>query len=275
MRYITSDLAKLMDVSTNTIRRYEKSGFLHPKRDVSNYRWYESYDVSKVAMIRLYIKCGFSHEQIRAMLGSSSQDMLEICTNRLEELDKQMERLKRLRHWLKDNIQLVNTVNGMDEGFVLMENPALWYVISDIGDEILKENGRLDTIKTFMYDAPEVQYITLFRREDIKLKRFVPYNGLAIKEMDIEKFGMNSYIENNRYIEYYPGRLCLYGTIDIPHRDMYDNKIVDRYRLEYINRSGEYMAENSLKPCGDVMLILANAVSDIVSMLACTPVSKI
>ena len=62
MRYLTNELAKLLGVATNTIRRYEDSGFLKPTRDKANYRYYQKFDIIKLAMIRLFIKCGFSHE---------------------------------------------------------------------------------------------------------------------------------------------------------------------------------------------------------------------
>ena len=42
MRYKISDLAKLLDVSTNTVRRYEDMGYISAVRDEnSGYRYYD------------------------------------------------------------------------------------------------------------------------------------------------------------------------------------------------------------------------------------------
>lgn len=275
MRYLTSDLAKLLGVTTNTIRRYENSGFLNPKRDTSNYRWYEHYDISKTAMVRLYIKCGFSHEEIRSIIGNDSQSIRNICTERLQNIDNQIERLKRLRHWLKDNIQLMDRAQELKDSFYIMDCTALRYVVFSIGDEILNERGRLDTIKYFMYEAPEVKLMNIFKLDDLEKGSFIPYTAWTIKEVDVEKFNMRDIVNTNKYIEFYPSLKSLFGTIEISAQDVYDDKKTNQIRKEYLKKVKKYIDENNYRISGDMLEVLVNGLGNTVSILVCLPIAPI
>ncbi|MDO4300934.1 MAG: MerR family transcriptional regulator [Clostridia bacterium] len=272
MRYLTNDLAKLLGVTTNTIRRYENSGFLTPERDVANYRYYKDFDISKTAIIRLYIKCGFSHSEIRQMIGNNNDKIFNICDNRLQEIDLQIERLKRLRHWLKDNMQLMITINGIRNNFVIMNCPALKYIIYSIGDNILNDKDRLNIINKFMYDVPEVQLITIFKSNDLKNGHFKAYRGWAVKEIDIEKFNIEKLVNNN-FIETYTTQKCLYGVIEIPSEYIYDFDKTNDIRKEYLKRVREFIDERDFAITGDMIEFIVNALGDTVSILACIPIS--
>lgn len=275
VRYLTNDLAKLLGVTTNTIRRYENSGFLTPERDVANYRYYKDFDISKTAIIRMYIKCGFSHSEIRQMIGNNNNEIFKICDNRLHEIDNQIERLKRLRHWLKDNMQLMITIDGIKNNFVIMNCRTLKYIVYSVGDNILNEKNRLNTINHFMYDAPEVQLIQIFKLEDLKNEDFIPYRGWAIKETDVEKFNMTEIInDNNKFIETYYTQKCLYGVIEIPSTDIYDSDKTNKVRKEYLKKVREFINERGFIIVGDMMEIIVNALGDTVSILAGVPISN-
>ena len=48
MKYNTNDLSEILDVTTNTIRRFEERGYLNPERDGANgYRVFDSGDLEK------------------------------------------------------------------------------------------------------------------------------------------------------------------------------------------------------------------------------------
>ncbi len=272
---MTGDLAKLLGVTANTIRRYSKEGFLTPSRDISNYRWYESYDIDKAAMIRLYIKCGFTHEEIKSMLHSHSENIMEMCSKKLENIDSQIERYTRLRHWLKDNIQLMKTVNELKDSFLVRKCPAIKFVIFSIEDEILNEKKRLETINHFMYTAPEVQLISIYDKKDIENnKRPSARTGWAVKESDIEIFNMQNIVKDNIYVEYQPSVECLYHSAEIPLKDMYDEK----RHIEAVNncydKIWQHMKENGYKINGNIYETLVNAFGESISFLICVPIEK-
>lgn len=276
MKYLIKDIAKLLSVTTNTIRRYENSGFLNPQRDTSNYRWYEDFDINKASIIRLYIKCGFTHSEISQMLDNENSNIHQIFRGKLENIDKQIERLYRLRHWLKDNIQLMETITELNHSFCIKYCPPLKYITYRAGENICNDKSKLEVIKQFMYDAPEVQLIQVFKYNDFIKGNFISHGGWAVKEVDIEKFQMQNIInDENIFIETYPKQKCLYGVIEIPADMIYNTEEGDRIRIDYLKKATNYAVENGYNIIGDMMEFIVNALGNTVSILVCLPIEQI
>ena len=263
MKYLINNIAKLMGISTNAVRYYEKKGIIHSERDRSNYRWYSDFDIIKISAARLCIKCGFSHEQIQKMLGSSDSDITDIWREKLSSIDRQLENLKRMRHWLKDNIQLMNTLDEIGDGYYIMECPEVKYIVYSKGGELLCEPDRLKSIKTLVYDAPEIQLIEIFGLEHIKRGSFVSRKGWAIKEMDISKFGLEDFVNDNGYIMTYPKKKCLYYTMKIPSEYGYDRSYMNKKRAEYFEKASAYAKSCGMNICGDIMEFIVSALGTI------------
>ena len=84
MRYKISDLAKLLDVSTNTVRRYEDMGYISAVRDEnSGYRYYDDDGIFGVLNAKMHVKYGFSHEQIAKMQHFSLEHQGQGCGDRI------------------------------------------------------------------------------------------------------------------------------------------------------------------------------------------------
>lgn len=272
MKYKVSDLSKILGVTTNTIRSYEKEGYIKSERDESNYRWYKSFDICRTAVIRLFIKCGFAHADIKQILDSTADTKHNICTNQLDAIDKELKRLHFLRHWLKDNIQLMDTIKNIGDGFTTMDCPALKYIIYSKGDKILGEVKRLNTINDFMYNIPEIQLIKLFKLKDLNDNKFICYNGWAMKEIDIKRLNVENIItDDNLFIEYYPVQKCLYGAMNISSIYMNDEDKLNETRINFFKKAHKYMKENNMEITGDVTEIMVNVLTDTVSSLVCIP----
>lgn len=275
MKYKISDLSKLLNVTTNTIRRYEKNGYLTPERDKSDYRWYNENDICKTAFIRLFIKCGFSHTEIKEMINNKNENIINVCSDRLNEIDKELERLKYLRHWLKDNIQLMHTLEQINDDFIVINCVGLKYITYSNGNKIFNEDERIKTINQFIYDVLEVQLIKLFKLNDLENDVTVPYDGIAMKITDIKRLGLENVItDENEYIETYPERKCLYGVIKIPSKDIKNSELTNKASLSFYKRACEYMENHNLTANGDMMQIIVNAIGDTASALVSIPVKS-
>lgn len=271
MKYLISDLARLLGISTNAVRKYEKEGLISPKRDSSNYRWYDEEDVTKLSMIRIYTKCGFSHAEIRQLSESGEDKSEEIYRRRLDSIDNQLRRLKLLRHWLKDNIELIEKTALIGDGFYLMECPPVIYMIYSSGGELLRENGKLDAVSRFMYGAAEVQLIRVFRKEDLENEKPVPHMGWAVKEMDIgRQKGLKEILEETeKFTEYYPKRLCLYSVF-IAENDR--GAETDILLKEHFDKIRAYMEKEGFSLSGDVMQFIVTALNTL-RFLTCVPIN--
>ena len=62
MKYTTSELAKILGVSGNTIRRFDEKGYLSSKRSEENeYRQFDASDVEKLMYVMRYRREEMSH----------------------------------------------------------------------------------------------------------------------------------------------------------------------------------------------------------------------
>ncbi len=275
MKYKINKLAKILGVTPNTIRRYEQMGYIVPERDISGYRWYDSGDVPKIAMIRLLRKSGFTHQDIEMFLGNSREEIKNISKNRLDLIDEEMRRLKYLRHWLKDNIELIDTFESIGDGFITRENRKTRYVIFSEGDDLLSEEARLKPLHSLMYNVEEVQLITVYRQNDIKNGIIKPHYALAIKEKDIERLNIPEDIINDPYVQIYPRQNCVYGTISMPSDKANDIVVQTKTLMEFKDRLMPYFKENGFETDGDVTAYVVELLGNTADYLICVPVRDI
>ncbi len=83
------DIAKLMRMSTEALRYYEKRGILKPERDNENsYRYYSESDILKIISCRHYQELGFTIAEIIDLLnGYLDGDFMEILEMKHEEIN--------------------------------------------------------------------------------------------------------------------------------------------------------------------------------------------
>ena len=275
MKYKINKLAKILGVTPNTIRRYEQMGYIVPERDISGYRWYDSGDVPKVAMIRLLRKTGFTHQDIEMFLGNSRSEIKNISKNRLDLIDEEMRRLKYLRHWLKDNIELIETFESIGDGFVTRENRKTRYIVFSEGDDLLSEEERLKPLHNLMYNVEEVQLITVYKKDDIRNDVIKPHYALAIKEKDIERLNIPEEVINDPCVQIYPQQTCVYGTISLPSEKANDPEVLTGTIIGFKERLMPYLKQNGFAPDGDVTAYVVELLGDTADYLMCVPVRTV
>ena len=102
-------LAKLADVTPDTIRYYEKQGMMdHGKRTEGGYRLYSEQDLQRLRFIRYAKQLGFTLETIAELLSirvdpehHTCKESKAIVDSRLHEVESKITELKRMRESLK------------------------------------------------------------------------------------------------------------------------------------------------------------------------------
>lgn len=107
--YRIGEFADKCGVNKETIRYYERKNLLkEPSRTKTGYRLYSDYDVKRVGFIKRIQELGFSLGEIYKLLGVVDkdevrcQDMFEFVSRKQEEVQKQIEDLKRIETMLDD-----------------------------------------------------------------------------------------------------------------------------------------------------------------------------
>jgi DNA-binding transcriptional MerR regulator len=127
------ELARLSDVSADTLRHYERKGLLKPLRGSNGYREYPRQAAERVRMIRLALALGFRLDdlarifKIREAGGAPCRQVRNLAANKLAEIETLLEELTamrgRLRKLLKDWDVRLETIDN-DQPARLLETLA-------------------------------------------------------------------------------------------------------------------------------------------------------
>lgn len=106
------EVAAQANVNVQTVRLYERIGLLQkPGRLPSGYRNYSADAVSLIRFIKRSQKLGFTLGEIKTLLalrtqgGYSSEDMREIATAKIAEIDRKIGHLKEVRDAIEHGIR--------------------------------------------------------------------------------------------------------------------------------------------------------------------------
>ena len=103
-----SELAKLTQMSTSTIRYYEKSGLLNSRREQNNYRDYQNSDAQTLKFIQRCKQSGFTLNEAALLLSIKDNKSEHVCSeakeltqNKIGEIQQKIEVLEDMLGALK------------------------------------------------------------------------------------------------------------------------------------------------------------------------------
>ncbi|UOQ49783.1 MerR family transcriptional regulator [Gracilibacillus caseinilyticus] len=258
MKYNISALSNLLNVSTNTIRRYEKLGYLTPERSRNNYRYYSDPDIQKFMNVRLLRKYGFTHTEIGSMKSNELSGLITAFETRLETIDEEINYLTNLRHRIKDDFVLMKKADASKQPFYIRDCVAFSYVLYQRGEQILKEPERLMTVQDYLHLSPEVQRIYLIRKEDVEKDHIILNAGWAIKMSDLDRFK----IKDRAYTERYEKRKSLLSVVKLPVNMKKTGKSLN-VKESLLKEPFQYMKEQNLTITGDIIgVVIANVLEE-------------
>lgn len=251
MKYMISDLAKLLNVSTNTVRRYERFGHIKSVRDDNNgYRYYNKGDITRLMSVRVLRKYGFAHSDIKKMKDYSIQELINTYQVQIKNMDEEIAYAESLRHRLSDDLVLLEKAKNMKENLYIRDCIAYSYVLYQSGDKLLMEENRIKKIHEYLYLSPKVQMVYIIRKEDVEHENIVVNIGWAVKLFDLEQF----HIEENEYTERYNTTKTLMSLEKLP---AIVNKINQNNNVQVNNLMFKepfaYMKEANFRLYGDIL----------------------
>jgi DNA-binding transcriptional MerR regulator len=137
MRYKIGDVARILGISADLLRYYEKKGVVTPYKDVHNdYRYYDSWDINFLMDCLWFKNFGFSIEQIADMVRiPSTSDLEDIFLYKEDELRSTIARcqlqLRRSEEY-RAQLEAIPSHLGVCE---LADSPALVRFINRVGNE--------------------------------------------------------------------------------------------------------------------------------------------
>lgn len=105
------DLSKQLDITTKTIRYYEKVGILKPERNTSNnYRVYTEKDIKKLDFIKRARAMNFSVDEIKQIINIKEEGyypcnkVLSLLKQKISDLDKSIQEMIDFRNHLIEQV---------------------------------------------------------------------------------------------------------------------------------------------------------------------------
>ncbi|PCS00219.1 MerR family transcriptional regulator [Lactococcus fujiensis] len=133
------ELTKLTELTSKTLRHWEKTGLLSPQRDENDYRIYSNDEVSKIFYIKSLRKLNVPISEIR-LLFSESQNERQILEKHLQRLVQEGEQISQLINKL--NKKLENEDYLMEkEDFELLKQQRINENEKKYGFEIRQKYG--------------------------------------------------------------------------------------------------------------------------------------
>lgn len=134
--YTISEVAKILNITTNKIRFYEKKGLLLPIREKDNeYRKFNAQDIIRLQSILLYRAIGLTIRDIKSILDNDEKEnCLTHFNNQWELVNNEIHRLNVIRKSLENVID------------TLYEETTEYKIDNEILD-IINNNNELNNIK--------------------------------------------------------------------------------------------------------------------------------
>lgn len=243
MRYKIGDVARILGISTDLLRYYEKKGVVRPEKGAHNdYRYYEPWDINFLIDCLWFKNFGFGIEDIAHMVTDSGYGELSAC---LEAKEEELARTLRRQELLLERMKVHRA--EMARGLELLGKCDV-----TTSPEIVRYLNR----HNFVYDDDPalarlsqewLNYLPFVRRCFEIRKGDLPGGegegnfswGMALDPMYVEEFQ----VSREPPVECLPARRCLHSVFKSTGKDAFSPR-----HLEYLM---DYAAQNGLTVCGN------------------------
>lgn len=137
MRYKIGDVARILGISADLLRYYEKKGVVTPYKDAHNdYRYYDSWDINFLMDCLWFKNFGFSIEQIADMVRiPSADDLQDIFMYKEDELRSTISRCQMLLRRSEEYREQLSRIKDGLGRCNIEQSPAVVRFINRVGNE--------------------------------------------------------------------------------------------------------------------------------------------
>lgn len=244
--YTVGETAKIFNVSTDTLRYYDRIGLLHPWKNGENgYRYYSKAQFEIISMIMLLRSMDTPIEKLMEIIHSDSPDgIVRELRRYATDIDRRIAELQRLKLRAGELDRLItDTCYGMQVETRMV--PQLWFMSKPFGaedeldiDEILSASKQA---QEWASTAGIVSTITPENMERGHYHSYERYGYLSEVPCDIR----------NRYMSVIPERRCIcanarVSTVEHYEMDAVYDEVMAYARSHCYRISGDVIERNVL-----------------------------
>ena len=158
MAYKIGEVAKLLGISSETVRYYEREGVIQSQKidQGSGYRYYEALDINALMRVRMYRNYGFTLQEAKEMLNFCTlEDIAKRLEDKKRELQAAVDWNKRLLACADRMINIHRSASEMLWKCQIEESPAMYRFCYQIQDQLIGD--------------PEIQNASRYGRKRCRL----------------------------------------------------------------------------------------------------------
>lgn len=240
--YKIGEAAKLMRISTEALRYYERKGIIKPyKSEESKYRYFDGQQINHMLNMQIYQKFGFSLYEVGEMFQNCEDSKFQdLMITKQKELMKENLATSLRIHNIHSTLNHMRMAKLAEKDPILGVRPAI-YRISYMDNGGIIANKELEKELAKWSLSSDLQFLSGFMSFDNFKKRlnFREYGFGILK--DIAEFVDIRENENVRLYEECPAILYCYESTS-------DNTIFD-----YEHKIASYIEEHDLEIAGDIV----------------------
>lgn len=132
MQYKIGDVARILGISTDLIRYYEKKGVVTPVKDKNNdYRYYDTWDINYLIDCLWFKNFGFNIDHIADMVSDFSYaNLLDDLGAKTEEIEQSIRHQQLLLRRIKEHEQDVRNIKDCVGVCDIRRSPAIAYYLN-------------------------------------------------------------------------------------------------------------------------------------------------
>lgn len=222
MLFKIGEISKVLGVTPESIRRYEKANLVKAIKDEkTGYRYFDLCSFNILSRIRFYRKCGFTLNECHDLLhAKKTKDIPPFFNQRVQELETEIKfkqksilRLNELTQTLEDIPKSLNT-------FQHVQSPDFYYVPYSTNGVIKAETLHKQLILDFMDLMPLSNASPLFLQGKNDFQDATYYYGLVIEK----KYLGN---EDVSHAYHFPSGDAIYTCIECSENDILNIAMFD------------------------------------------------
>ncbi|MCB2311389.1 MerR family transcriptional regulator [Clostridium tagluense] len=177
--FLIGELAKLFNISTDTLRHYDKIDLLKPNCDVENkYRFYSVRNFFKLSRILFFKNLDISLNDIKKYMNNkNTNNLMTLLKNKEEEIDVKINKLVNLKNKINTKLELLGNIKHELNIVKIKRLPQRIGVVLDIKDskneyelkECVKKNEKYLKLSSWLIEG---QIYTSLSRENMTSGNF-------------------------------------------------------------------------------------------------------
>ncbi len=159
MKYRIGDVERLLGVSSDTIRFFERKGVVKPiKIDSNNYRLFSAMDIHKLVAYRYYRNMDFSADESVNMLNHySHKKATEELVKQIDVIEGKLKHYSELFERMQDLKKSYFSVDTLVNSYEIENSPQLVFYYNQVNHQFDKdEEGRREITQKWLEQVPFV-----------------------------------------------------------------------------------------------------------------------